>query len=57
MTASTLKGDRERCLEAGMDSYLSKPIRRRELEEALARVFGGDSSVAPSCTASPEAGE
>jgi two-component system sensor histidine kinase/response regulator len=41
MTAYAMKGDRERCLEAGMDSYLSKPIRARELFEALARLIGG----------------
>lgn len=40
MTASTMKDDRERCLAAGMDYYVGKPIRRRELEEALARAFG-----------------
>jgi len=37
MTAHAMKGDREYCLEAGMDGYVSKPIRARELEEAIIR--------------------
>jgi PAS domain S-box-containing protein len=39
MTAHAMKGDRERCLDAGMDAYVSKPVRAGELFETIERVM------------------
>ncbi|PYP91485.1 MAG: hypothetical protein DMG65_07440 [Candidatus Angelobacter sp. Gp1-AA117] len=39
MTAHAMKGDRERCLAAGMDEYLAKPLTQRDLLETIHRVL------------------
>jgi CheY-like chemotaxis protein/HPt (histidine-containing phosphotransfer) domain-containing protein len=38
MTANTMEGDREKCLRAGMDDYVSKPLKEKDLAEVLSRV-------------------
>ncbi|MGB7343973.1 MAG: response regulator [Pirellulaceae bacterium] len=41
MTAHAMKGDRQRCLDAGMDSYISKPLQDSQLFEAVERLASG----------------
>lgn len=48
MTAHAMKGDRERCLECGMNSYLSKPIRTRDLDQVLSELFLVEEAAAES---------
>ncbi len=50
MTADAMSGDRERCLAAGMDDYVSKPIRTQELFAAIERAM----SAATAAAAAPE---
>ena len=40
MTAHAMAGDRERCLDAGMDAYVSKPLRTEDLIAAIDELFG-----------------
>jgi signal transduction histidine kinase/CheY-like chemotaxis protein/HPt (histidine-containing phosphotransfer) domain-containing protein len=50
MTAHAMKGDKERCLAAGMDAYVAKPVSGRDIEEALRSFFPETSASAEAKT-------
>ncbi len=48
MTAHAMSGDRERCLEAGMDDHITKPVTRKVLSDAIARHAPSESAFSAS---------
>jgi len=56
MTAHAMKGDRERCLQAGMDGYVSKPLDRRKLFEAIEALAPAAPPAAPGRRAAVDRG-
>ncbi len=57
MTAAAMEGDRELCIEAGMDDYITKPVRADAIEQALRRWIADDRDqvVQDDAPAAPEA--
>ena len=52
MTAHAMKEDRQRCLDAGMDEYVSKPIQDETLTQAIEHCVPSSGSIAVASTAS-----
>jgi two-component system sensor histidine kinase/response regulator len=57
MTAAAMDGDRERCLAAGMDDYVTKPVRAAAVDAALARWIPTADAPAPADESAPPEGE
>jgi PAS domain S-box-containing protein len=57
MTASAMEGDRERFLEAGMDDYITKPLRPDQLDAVLERWLGGAPTPPPAAATNGAAGD
>ena len=44
LTANAMKGDRERCLQSGLDAYIAKPLRPAELFRTIDEVLSSESA-------------
>jgi HPt (histidine-containing phosphotransfer) domain-containing protein len=56
LTAHAMKGDRERCLDAGMDAYVTKPIRSKELFRVIQEITQNVPAQAEPSSQQPTAG-
>ena len=57
MTANAMAGDRQKCLDAGMDDYLAKPVTRSELEQCVTRWKGTHMPVPETTPTAPQLAE
>ncbi len=56
ITAHAMQGDREKCLEAGMDDYIAKPVRAEDLQQVLERWLGRPNEGGANERTDPKAG-